>query len=73
MNARSVAKKGAIDQLHGFAAVNELDVICIAETWLTQDVTDAELSKNGMYVCGMYVCGMCMFLGGTEADAAVAL
>lgn len=50
MNARSISKPGAIGAIHSYAAFNDLDVICIAETWLTDGTTDAELSAVGKFM-----------------------
>lgn len=35
--------------MHSFAQHNKTDVICVVETWLTESVTDAELSCNGKF------------------------
>ena len=41
-NARSLIPK--IDELEVVANVNEADIICITETWLTPDIPDSALS-----------------------------
>ena len=40
-NARSVLPK--IDALHAVVSVEEPDVICIVETWLSNDIDDIEI------------------------------
>ena len=41
-NVRSLIPK--IDELEVVANVNEADIICITETWLTPDIPDSALS-----------------------------
>ena len=49
LNTCSIKKGGVIDVVHKFADCNRIDILCFAETWLTQSVTDAELSSNGKF------------------------
>lgn len=47
LNAQSLAKDGAVQCLHSYIDFSKSDVICVVETWLTQDITDSELSNKG--------------------------
>lgn len=48
-NARSLAKHGACDSLTAYTLLNDVDIIFISETWLTDIVKDRELSLNDRY------------------------
>lgn len=49
-NARSLLKFGAIDTLKWFASNNNISVICLTETWCSDNkITDAELSLGGKF------------------------
>ena len=45
-NARSLIPK--IDELHGIAKAKHPDVICIVESWLSNDIQDNELVINNI-------------------------
>ncbi|XP_018497184.1 uncharacterized protein LOC108865036 [Galendromus occidentalis] len=42
-------KAGAVDAMHSYAKDNKIDIMCLVETWLTEGVTDAELSDRGNF------------------------
>lgn len=49
LNVRSIKKENAVDIIHTFANRNNIQAVCLVETWLTQGVTDAELSGGGAF------------------------
>lgn len=49
LNARSIVKFGAYDALLAYCALHSLDIVMVAETWLTSTVSNQELSGNGVY------------------------
>ena len=46
-NARSISKK--ILDLQNLLNTNDLDLVTITETWLTQDITDSLINNNNSY------------------------
>ena len=49
LNARSAAKRGAIDSLRMYCLAENIDILFLVESWFDSKVTDAELSFNGTY------------------------
>ena len=45
MNARSLFSK--LDELCVLCLVNNYDIVCIVESWLSQDISDSELAITG--------------------------
>ena len=45
MNARSLLSK--LDELRVLCLVNNYDIVCIVESWLSQDISDSELAITG--------------------------
>ena len=49
MNARSVAKQGAIDLLNAYTSIHNIDLVFITESWLGNCISNRELSCNDRY------------------------
>ena len=43
--------KNKIDHLHIFMHFNDIDILCVTETWLKSDIDDNELIINGYNMC----------------------
>lgn len=49
LNARSLAKRGAIDTLNAHTLVSCIDIVFVTESWLGSNVSDKELSCNDRF------------------------
>lgn len=47
VNARSVLSNFKIEELEAYAMENDLDIIGIAESWLTDNILQSEVNLNG--------------------------
>ena len=48
LNARSLLSK--LDELRVLCFVNKYDIVCVVESWLSQDIPDSELTIPGYFV-----------------------